>query len=238
MALDLVEHGGGNLGQTAVVPPGGEGVHQLGEGAVFLQILIAVVQHLLQRLGQEDPPLPLVAQPEVRVQVQQVAVLLEQRLAEGVDSGYLGPVDQGGLAAEVAVVGVLRQPVGQLLGNAAPQLRRRGLGVCNNQKTVDVQAFGGHPVQQPLHQHPGLARPRRRRHQQLAAPVVYDFSLFLCQWKGHRCRLLYPASTTRLLPSGLWAKSFTSRYFAWTAANSPGSLSLLIFSISEPQWPQ
>ena len=124
--------------------------------------------------------LPLVAQAEIRVQVQQVAVLPEEGGTEGVDGGNLRLVDQGGLAAEVAVVGGLRQPVRQLLGDAPPQLGRRRLGEGDHQEAVDVEPLLGHPIQQPLHQHPGLARPRRRRYQQLAAPVVYNFSLFVC----------------------------------------------------------
>ena len=190
VALHLDEDPLRYLGQAAVVPAGGEGVHQDGEGTALGQPLIPRIQHLLQHLGHEDTALPLVAQTEVRVQVQQVAALPEESGAEGVDRGDLRLIHQGGLAAEMAVVGGHGQPVGQLLGDPPPELRRRRLGEGDHQEAVDVQPLLGHPVQQPLHQHPGLPRPRRRRHQQLPAPIVYDLSLFVCQRKGHDCRLL------------------------------------------------
>ena len=202
MALHLAEDIHHNLGQTAVVPAGGQGVHQQGKRAVLCQVLIPAVQQLLQHLGHEDAALPLVAQAEVRVQVQQVAALPKQGGAEGVDGGNLRLVDQGGLAAEVAVVGRLSQPVGQLLSNAATKLCRRRLGVCNHQEAVDVQPLPGHPVQQPFHQHTGLARPRRRRYQQLPAPVVYNLSLFFCQWKGHGTASFTPSKCSNTFRCG------------------------------------
>ena len=101
--------------------------------------------------------LPLVAQAEVRVQIQQVAALTEEGGAEGVDGGDLCLIDQSGLTAEVPVVGRLRQPGGQFLGNAGPQLPRGRLGVGDDQELVQIQPLPGHPVHEPLHQHPGLA---------------------------------------------------------------------------------
>ena len=191
-----------DLGQTAVVPPGGQGVHQPGEGPLGVHALIPAVQGLLQHPGHQHLGLPLVAQAEVRVQVQQVAALPQQGGAEGVDGGDLGLVDQGGLPPQVPVVGPLRQPVGQLLGDTGPQLRRRRLGVGDDQELVDVQPLALHPVQQPLHQHPGLARPGGGGNQELSPPVPDDFLLFLCQGKGHVSRsfpgvLGYPRNTVR-----------------------------------------
>ena len=85
-----------------------------------------------------------------------MAALPQQGGTEGVDGGDLCLIDQSGLAAQVAVIGILGQTLGQLLGDAPPQLRRGRLGVGDDQKLGDVQPFAGHPVQQPLHQHPSL----------------------------------------------------------------------------------
>ena len=56
-----------DLGQAAVVPPGGQGVHQPGEGPLGVHALIAAVQGLLQHPGHEHLGLPFVAQAKVRV---------------------------------------------------------------------------------------------------------------------------------------------------------------------------
>ena len=185
VALDAAEHVQHDLGQAAVVPPGGQGVHQDGKGAVRLDSLVLLLQHVLQHLGHEHLCLPLVAQPEVRVQVQPVALLPQEGGAEGVDGGDLGPVHQGGLPPQVPVPWVLRQAGGELLGDAGAQLGGGGLGVGDDQEAVQVQPLPGHPVQQPLHQHPGLARPGSGGHQQFPAPVVYDLLLFIGQRKSH-----------------------------------------------------
>ena len=85
-----------------------------------------------------------------------MAALPQQGGTEGVDGGDLCLIDQGGLTAQVAVIGVLGQTLGQLLGDAAPQLGGCRLGVGDDQKLGDVQPFAGHPIQQPFHQYPGL----------------------------------------------------------------------------------
>ncbi len=185
-----------DLHQPGVVPPGGHGVHQLGEVAARHDVLIAPLQHVVEGPEHEDARLPLVAQAEVRVQVQQVAALPQQLGAKGVDRGDLGFVNQSRLTAQMGVGGVLRQPGGQLLHDAAPQLGGGGLGVGDHQEAVDVQPLPRHPGQEPLHQHPGLARPGRGGHQQPAAPVVYRSLLFGCQGECHgRCSFLVSCKT-------------------------------------------
>ena len=180
-----------DLHEPGVVPPGGHGVHQPGEVAVRRDVLIALLQHVVEGAEHEDARLPLVAQPEVRVQVQQVAALPQQLGAEGVNRGDLGLVNQSRLTAQVGVGGPLRQPGGQLLHDAAPQLGGGGLGVGDHQEAVDVQPLPRHPGQEPLHQHPGLARPGGGGHQQPAAPVVHCGLLFGCQGECHgRCSFL------------------------------------------------
>ena len=185
-----------DLHQPGVVPPGGHGVHQLGKVAARHDVLIAPLQHVVEGPEHEDARLPLVAQAEVRIQVQQVAALPQQLGAKGVDRGDLCLVNQSRLTAQMGVGGVLRQPGGQLLHDAAPQLGGGGLGVGDHQEAVDVQPLPRHPGQEPLHQHPGLARPGRGGHQQSAAPVVYRGLLFGCQGECHgRCSFLVSCKT-------------------------------------------
>ena len=120
MALDATEHVQHDLLQAAVVPARRQGVHQQGEVVPLLEVLILLLQHVLEDLLGHHRPLPLVAQAEVGVQVQQVSALPQQGGAKSMDGGDLGLIDQGGLAAQVAVVGVLGQTLGQFLRDAAP----------------------------------------------------------------------------------------------------------------------
>ena len=204
VALDAAEHVQHDLLQAAVVPPGGHGVHQGGKVPLRVQILVLAVQGLPQHPGHQDRALPLVAQPKVRVQPDLVAALPQQSGTEGVHRGDLGLVDQRGLPPQVPVVGPLRQPVGQLLSNPGPQLCRSRPGICNDQEVVDIRSLPGHLVQQPLHQHPGLARAGRSRHQQSAPPVMDCSALFLCQGKGHlRVLLSLSAPFTGSTPASL-----------------------------------
>ena len=183
----------GNLRQTAVIPSGGQSIRQQREGAVLGQVLVPPVKHILQHLLHQNLPLPFVTQAKIRVQIQQMPALPEQGGTEGMDGGDLRPIDQGRLAAQVAVVGILCQPVGEFLGDPPPQLRGGGLGKGNDQKPVDIDLLLGHPVQQPLHQHPCFARSGRRRYQQLTAPVVHDFLLFICQREEHGAASFIPS---------------------------------------------
>ena len=185
VALDAAEHVQHDLGQAAVVPPGGQGVHQDGKGAVRLDPLILRLQHVLQHLCHEHLGLPLVAQPEVRVQVQRG-----------------GPPPAGGRSRREWMVEIwarytrvdcrrrCRSPgFSARREDSSWAMRVRSSaaaasGVGDDQEAVQVQTLPGHPVQQPLHQHPGLARSGGGGHQQLPAPVVYDLLLFVGQGKG------------------------------------------------------
>ena len=225
MALDPPKHIQHDLGQAAVIPSGGEGIHQKGEVPLRINVPVLLLQHVLQHLGHHHMALPLVAQAEVRVQIQQVPALPEEGGAEGVDGGDLSLIDQGGLPAEVPVVGSLRQPGGQLLGDAGPQLPCGRLGVGDDQELVQIHPLPGHPVHEPLHQHPGLARACCGGDQQLPAPVIHDPLLFLCQGKGHGLPLLssYQASFRRTVTVPCRSVRYTSAPAANRRSTVPGS---------------
>ena len=104
VALDPPKHIQHDLGQAAVVPSGGEGVHQKGKVPLWVDALVLLLQHILQHLGHHHMALPLVAQAEVRVQIQQVPALPKEGCTEGVNGGDLRLIDQGGLPAEVPVI--------------------------------------------------------------------------------------------------------------------------------------
>ena len=225
MALDPPKHIQHDLGQAAVVPSGGEGVHQKGKVPLWVDALVLLLQHILQHLGHHHMALPLVAQAEVRVQIQQVPALPKEGCTEGVNGGDLRLIDQGGLPAEVPVIGGLRQPGRQLLGDAGPQLPRGRLGVGDDQELVQVQPLPGHPVHEPLHQHPGLARACGGGDQQLPAPVIHDPLLFLCQGKGHGLPLLSScqASFRRTVTVPCRSVRYTSVPAASRRSTVPGS---------------
>ena len=185
VGLDLAVDVQSDLHQPAVVPPGGQGVHQQCEIRVLPDGLIPPFQQVVHGPESQHPRLPLVAEAEVRLQVQQVAALPQELGAEGVDGGNLGLVDQGGLPPQMAVAGLFRQPGGQLVHDAPAQLGGGGLGVGDDQKAVDVQPLVLHPGQEPLHQHPGLAGTGGSGHQQAAAPVGHHGALLRGQGKGH-----------------------------------------------------
>ena len=191
MGLDPAPDVQHDLHEAAVIPPGGHGIHQPGKIAALGQALVALLQHVVEGAQHQHPRLPLVAELEIRVQVDGMAALPQKLGAEGVDGGDIRLVDQRGLAAQAAVGGSLCQPGGELLHNARAQLGGGGFGVSDDQKAVDVQSLSRHTGQKPLHQHAGLARPGGGGHQQGSAPVVHHRLLFLCQGKGHRDHLFF-----------------------------------------------
>ena len=114
-----------------------------------------------------------------------MAALPQQLGAEGVDSGDLGLVHQGRLAAQVGVSRAPGEPVGQFLHNTGAELGGGGLGVGDDQEAVHVQPIPLHPGQEALHQNAGLAGARRGRDQKRPAAVVHDGLLFRSQGKRH-----------------------------------------------------
>ena len=76
------------------------------------------------------------------------------------DGGNLGLIEPDRLLAEVGMVGLGRQRLGDLLGNPGPKLLRRCPGKGDDEKLSSIfPPLLEDVVHQPLHQHPGLSRP-------------------------------------------------------------------------------
>ena len=64
--------------------------------------------------------------------------LPEEGSTEGIDGLDIRLVNQEELPLEMAVTGMFRQALAQLLGDAAPELRRRRPGVGDNEEVVHI----------------------------------------------------------------------------------------------------
>ncbi len=189
-----------DLDQPAVVPAGGHGVHQQSEVVPLPEGLIPPLQHRIDGLSHKDQGLLLIADPEVVVQIQPVALLPEEGGTEGINGGDLGLVKKGGLPPQDGISRPGGDPIGQLSPDALPQLGGGGLGVGDDQEAVQVLPLL-HTAQQPLHQHPGLTRAGGGGHQKPAPPLGDGLLLLTCQLKGHSaassllCAVLYLSTT-------------------------------------------
>ena len=192
MTLQLDMHFQHQLCQASVVPAGTQRVRQHGAGIV--QSVVKCLQHPLQHPLPQQPGIPLVQHPKIRRQGmavplpgQQVGVLPQQRRAKGVHGFDVRLIHPQQLVFQVTAVRGLRQPLCQLLGDLALQLRRRRLGVGDDEKVVHMTALLHHIAKQPLHQHLCLAGPGGGRHQQRPAPVLHHSLLLWCQIQLCHC---------------------------------------------------
>ena len=92
-------------------------------------------------------------------------------------------MDSRELALEMAVVGSYRKALGNFGADFAAQLAGRRLCVGDDQKLINVcridRVFD--VGKKPIDQHLRLARSRRRRDKQRAAPVLHNRLLRPCQ---------------------------------------------------------
>ena len=196
--------------QAPVVPARAHGVREPDEAGFGLGV--GGLQHRLQREAAQLQRAVLVHDGEVRGYAGPARVLAQQAGAEAVYRPYLRPAHQRALAPEPLGAGVSRRAGGDLLRDAAAQLRRRRRRKRDDQEVLDTawRVAGADPAHEPLGEHAGLAAARRRRDQQLPAPVLdgqllrgrgFEFS--------HFPRLL-PACPTRAWRS-VWADSAACR---------------------------
>ena len=106
-------------------------------------------------------------------------------------------MDSRELALEMAVVGSYRKALGNFGADFAAQLAGRRLRVGDDQKLINVcridRVFD--VGKKPIDQHLRLARARRRRDKQRAAPVLHNRLLRLCQ-----LHLSHPSSSSLKCP--------------------------------------
>ena len=171
------------LGKALVVPARAEGVHQGAHALVLLQGDVQRVHHPLHGPGADGLRPVRLRHLEVRSQSRPMGVLPEETAAQAVDGADPRPGHQLRLAAETAVHGIRRHPLVQPGEDPAPELPRRGPGIGDHQKIVDVRALV-HIAHQPLHQHLGLAAARGGGDETGAAPALGGQFLIGCQGHG------------------------------------------------------
>ena len=159
---------------------------------------VGLLQRLVQRLLAHAGHHGVVQYAKRRVDPGGFEVLAQEIRAEGMDGGDAGPIQLQQLfaAADVPRRGPLIEPPGQLGAHVGG--RRTGEG--HHQHAVHVRALVGDHAKHALHQHRGLARPRRRRKQYAAAPGFDGPPLFIRPLRHgippHRYRIdqSFPAS--------------------------------------------
>ena len=138
---------------------------------------------------------------------QKMYILAQNPRAKGVHCLDVGLIDPEHLAAQMAVIRLLRHAAAQLLRDLAPQLRRGRLGIGDNEEVIHMTVFFLHVGKQTLYQYLGLARACRRRNQQTAAPVMYRCRLLRRQLylsHGLPPLLLFSPRTARKRPAPLF----------------------------------
>ena len=176
--------------ERAVVAPGAERVGQ--QRAARRQPGVKIVQCARQHALAQRLRIVLVQHAEVRPQcvaarilAQQMAVLPQQRGAEGVHRLDVRAVNAQHLAAQMLIAGVALHALGERLGDLAAQLARRGARVGNDEEIVEIRALALYVGKEPLDEHLCLARARRRGDEQTALAAVHRRLLFVCQLFSH-----------------------------------------------------
>ena len=177
----------------AVVPPRAKGIGQERRAVVLAHRLVKFIQRAREHPLAQKLRLILVEHAEIgpqrmtaRVLTQQVAVLAQQRRAEGVHRFDVRAVDTQQLPLQMRVERVLLQLFAENLGDLAAQLRRRGAGVGNDEKVVKVRFAALDVGKKPLDEHLRLAAARRGGHQQAPPAVLYRRLLLGGQDVSHR----------------------------------------------------
>ena len=133
-------------------------------------LLILFLQELLQHIPLQQLQLPLFADAEGGIQVNDMEILPDHRETEAVDSRDRSAVDQGGLLPQMLVEGIL---LGFLLNGCADplfHLRRGRLCERDDEQLIHGQRvlLPGEHGDDPLHQHGCLAGSCRSGHKDAA----------------------------------------------------------------------
>ena len=177
---------GVGLAHQEAVQSGDVHAHLLGaahalEPSQRLVAFIGLVEGLVQRALLQLDALRLRAGAQVGLRARLFKVAGDQLQAEGVDGGNRRQLHAPGLLLHAHVaLGLGLQPRGQALA----QLVGRGAREGDDEEGRDVRAPGDQ-LKDPLDQHRGLARARRRADQQIALPVR-DHALLIQRKLRHR----------------------------------------------------
>ena len=129
--------------------------------------LVAAVERVLHRLGAQHAAFLLVRDAEGGVEPQRLKVLAQQVAAEPVQRRDARPGERHRLLAHRRV---LKRRAAERLADAQAHLARRRVGKRHHEHLLD-RASLAHERHDPLHEHGGLARARRRADDQAVPPV-------------------------------------------------------------------
>ena len=185
VALELFVDLQHQLHQCPVIPAGTEGIGKL--GFRFIHGFIKLLQRPLQHTPPHQRRLVLIQHAEIRregvglaVFGKKVGIFPEKRGTKGVHGLDVRLIDPQELALEMFVGGVLGHAFTELRGNLAAKLRRRSLGIGDDEKIVNGAVLLRHIEEQPLHQHLGLAGAGSSGDQKASTAVFHHGLLLGC----------------------------------------------------------
>jgi hypothetical protein len=120
-----------------------------------------LVQGRLEGLAADDATLAVVEDPEARIEAGGERMSLQQAETETVDGRDPGAVERPGEVVAADLV--------QARADAAPELTRRALGVGDHEQRLDVEPALADRLDEALHEHGRLPRPRARGDEDLPA---------------------------------------------------------------------
>jgi len=143
-------------------------------------IVVAAPEHFAGGLEAQQGSLLVIDHAESRIKPGEVEMLPEDRRAESVDCVDLRALQQHKLAAEPAIGALALARLKRDL-DARAHLAGGGARKSHNQKLIDIagRLCVADEVSTTLGKDSGLARPRRRRHQQVRAARAYCATLLV-----------------------------------------------------------
>ena len=172
--------------QPAVAAGGGEGLHQTVELGILL--LIQQIKREAHRVGAHHAQLARVGDTDIAVDVEQEEILLAKRHAERIHRRDMCLAEQGLLANQKGIGGILTDAVGQRVPESALELGGSLAGIGHDQQSVGVNSvFGvGDQADHTLDQYGGLTRSGGRRYDHGTAARGDRIELMLCPVTCHR----------------------------------------------------
>ena len=178
--------------QARVALSDGIGLHKFRKPGLLLRILcpVMILQKLPDHVALQKLQLALVPDPKGGIQVDLVEIIADHVLAEAVDGGDLGVVDQRLLPLQMLVFRIGQKPLLQGQAHPLPHLRRSGLREGHYQQAVHIHRLLSLQIaaddrQDPLHQHRRLAGAGRCGHQHVFIPDINHPSLFFRPGYAH-----------------------------------------------------
>ena len=175
---------------------------------IRIAFLVSLLQHCRDEICPHQLQLPLITDPEGRVESDLLVVFPDHHQKEFVDGHDMVAVQKRHLMTELFIPRLLLVPCGHGVPDPLPELARRRPRKGHNQKSVQIH--GVHRIQDlaedSFNQHRSLAGAGCCRDKQAAAPCPDDFLLFVRPASSHMV-LFLPCFWSSLL-SGICQEHF------------------------------